>query len=220
MQRCYKHSLDVHTYIILYSGSYFSARHLQQLKNQSCHITVNKSPKLLQTSCFFLISFFCSRVSSIIMSPRIPSGCDSFSDGPCFRWPQQVWVVTIRQPVECPVRICLMFPSWLGWATGYQESSGVKCLSQRILPSVHALVWRVTVALTFTTWLREHVFPPVRSPLPYCALWKEVTLLLYFHTEGRWSSAPVSESRSVTEIICSDPVLVVYFPPLFIYWIH
>lgn len=166
----------------------------------------------------FLISFF-FRIPPIIMSPGAPMGCDSFRSSACVCWPQQFWVAPIRQSVDCPsLGICIMFSSWLGWATGYQgELRGTVLLKAQYQVSMTS-AWLVTVALAFTGW-GNMCFPAIRSPLPYCTPWKEVALLRYLHVEGRPSYAPAPENRVATDIICSNPVSVVCIPPLFIYWI-
>lgn len=61
------------------------------------------------TLVFYLMSFFCSRISSKIsafysvMSPQGPLGSDYFPDFICFWRPWHFWVVLVRYFVEHPL---------------------------------------------------------------------------------------------------------------------
>lgn len=77
---------STHTQFSLLLTSYVGKAHLLHFMNQYGYIVINQSLHFLDFLSFSLMSFFCSRIPShlVTMSPWSPLGCNSFSDFLCF----------------------------------------------------------------------------------------------------------------------------------------
>ena len=116
--------------------------------NSNWYIITRKPIVYSDVLSFSLMSFSQALIQDttsclVVMSLKVPLGCDNFSEFPSFWWPWQFWGRLVRYYSACStIEICLIFFFWLNWGDGFGGSwdpggrAGPELLSGRNLRDV------------------------------------------------------------------------------------